>query len=705
MSSRSKKIVRAVTRILLGLVIILAGYLAVLTGVVVWAFEAKLKQWPIFVHTAPFALRVGDDIDASGFLERLKRNGYVQSNDLIPAAGEWMLAGSTLRVFLTSCPLPGQGIAGGPVQLTLDWKTVRSIKLLRSGDEVDRIVIEPELLDVLPADGYPRALCRRLPLDKVKPLLMDAVLQTEDPLFFSHAGVDMGSMVEAVKANFKARRYVQGASTITQQLIRMTLLEREKSLWRKINEILLALVADAIYDKKTILEAYLNRVYFGQWGAFPVNGIAEASRVFFGVDQAELDPAQCALLAAVIRAPNVLNPHRHPERALSRRNMVLGLLFKAGRISREEYDSATGQPPRMRRWEGSPVRAPAFLTAVKERIEKEMPPAEPASKPHDVITSLEPVIQEKAGAALKRGGKDGANAHLILADPETGVIEALVTPSGRGWTGDGGTLEVLSPLVTIPALTPAKQESAPYSLATPVFLPEDSARPVPFRGAFLSHREFLVGRIVDAVGAPKIHEALADFGVVSREGPGKSLVVEPISPMRMAQIYSVLATLGNAGALHPRVSILDAHAVRAAVERVRCSTSPTVLFLVNRLLKPSDAIAVKDGRPDVSDAVPSVFTASDSGGIWSVAYRSDALCLVRIPSADVKPKQLERLVAGILPAPYPRPAAHGSLPDGIVTRKICAESGLLATSLCPKVLNEPFIRGTQPTEWCPLRHR
>lgn len=689
--------------ILLGLIVILVGYLAVLTGLVVWAFEAKLKHWPVFVHAAPFTLRVGCDLEATGFLDRLKRSGYVQSNDLIPQPGEWMLTGSTLRVSFTSSPLLGQGIVSGPVDIALDWKTVRSIKLLRSRDEVNQLIVEPELLEVLPGEGYHRELCRPLPLDKIQPLLVDAVLQTEDPFFFSHNGVDMGSMIEALKANFKARRYVQGASTITQQLIRMTLLDREKSLWRKVNEIALAVLADGIYDKKTILEAYLNRVYFGQWGMFPVKGVAEASRVFFGMDQGDLDPAQCALLAAVIRAPNVINPFRHPERAVSRRNMVLGLLFKAGRISRENYDDALDRPARMRRWEGSPVRAPAFLGAVKERIEKEISHA--GSKPYDVITSLDPMIQEKANSALRRVLRDSSNAHLILADPATGVIEALITPSGRGWSGDGGSLEALSPLAIIPAFTPLRQNSAPYSLATPVFLTDDAARPVPFRTAFLTHREFLLKRIVDTVGATKIQEALAEFGVTSREGPRKGLAVEAIQPMHMARIYSILATLGNAGALHPGVKILESDSANTPVERIRCSVSPALLFLVNQLLKPTDAIALKDGRPDQSEAVPSVFTASDSSGIWSVAYRGDALCLVRTPVTDVKPKQIEDLISRILPPPLLQPVRPGPPPEGIVTRKVCAESGLLATSLCPKVINEPFIKGTQPKEWCALRHR
>jgi len=125
--------------------------------------------------------------------------------------------------------------------------------------------------------------------------------------------------MDAIKTNIKARRYVQGGSTISQQLIRMTILRPEKTLWRKINEVFLALAADAIYSKGTILQAYLNRIYLGHWGSLPVKGVEEASRNFFGKSLNELDPADCAFLAAAIRAPNVINPFKHPERAKGRR--------------------------------------------------------------------------------------------------------------------------------------------------------------------------------------------------------------------------------------------------------------------------------------------------------------------------------------------------------------------------------------------------
>ena len=345
-------------------------YLAIVVGIVVWMFEAKLNRWPIIVYSAPYAIQVGDEMGATRLIERLTRCGYVQSQSAIPDPGQWSQVGSGFNINLKYSSLKDHGIVNGPVSITLDWNKIKSIRLLRSQEDSQRIIIEPELLGVLSADGSGPELCRPVVLDKIPRPLIDAILVTEDSHFFSHQGIDLESIMDAIKTNIKARRYVQGGSTISQQLIRMTILRPEKTLWRKINEVFLALAADAIYSKNTILQAYLNRIYLGHWGALPVKGVEEASRNFFGKSLNELNPADCAFLAAAIRAPNVINPFKHPERAKGRRDTILGLLLKAGKISREQYDESINQPVKMLRNTTQPVRAVAFWELIKEELPK-----------------------------------------------------------------------------------------------------------------------------------------------------------------------------------------------------------------------------------------------------------------------------------------------------------------------------------------------
>lgn len=704
MPFKPKKLLRSLSRFLLGILVLVCAYLLVVTGIVVWTFEVKLQRWPLFVHTAPFVLRVGDDIDRVGLMERLKRLGYVKCPDLIPGPGQWTRSGSGLRIFLVHCALKGQGIVSGPVQISLDWKRVLSIKLLRSLEQVDRIVLAPELLDIIPGRGSSPALCRRLPLEEINSVLVDAIRLTEDARFFSHKGIDLVSIRHALKTNIKAGRYVRGGSTITQQLIRMVLLSPEKTLVRKFNEIFLAVAADAVYSKETILEAYLNRVYFGHWGTYPVKGVGEAARLFFGGNQAVLNSAQCALLAAVIKAPNIINPYRHPARARSRRNMILGLLLKAGKISREEYDYAKRLPVRMRRSGAPPVRAGAFVALVNDYLNGTGGGIYGGPEPQDVLTSLDPLDQRTATLTLGRLGRPGALAHLVLVNPETGMISAFIAPGSGKWSGEGWGLEPLLPLVVIPALTPDAKGRVKYTLASRVLFPGGTGPATTFRDAFYHRRPLLTEKLIAETGPTGITSIMKEFGVRSHLDKDQNIVVDPLTPMEMAQVYSMLATLGNAGEVRPGIKIVNGDSTLRPPKRRRVSVSPAVLFLVNYLLKPVESLTMSDGRPVRSGAVPSLFAASDKAGTWSAAYRRDMLLLVRMPGNRFKGTGIIRMMARHLPGADFRSQISSFTPESVVFRKTCVESGQRATSLCPSVISEPFLKGTKPVEWCPLRH-
>ena len=698
---KAKKIVFVVARVLQALFILCLAYLLVLIGIVVWTFEVKLQRWPTFIYAAPFSLQVGDNLSDVRFTERLVRLGYTRGPSLALDPGQWSESGSSLHLFLKHSPLVSQGIATGPVNITLDWNRVRSVSLMRSRENVNRIMLEPELLSIIPASGYSPELCRPMPLEKIPPMLVDAIVLTEDTRFFAHQGIDLFSIRQALKTNLKAGRYVQGGSTIPQQLIRMTILTPEKTMGRKVNEIMLALVANAIYSKKTILQAYLNRVYFGQWGPFPIQGVAEAAMHLFGKDVSELDAAECSLMAATIRAPGVINPHRHLERTQTRRNMVLGLLFKAGKISREHYEEAINSPVTMKKSGASPVKAASFLDLVRDGLPKL--PSAPAGTRQDVITSLDPLMQAQAELTLKRIGEAGTQTHLILANPVTGDLRAFIAPAPGRWSGKGGGPESFLPLLMIPALIPDKQDRARYTLTSQVFAPTQTGGAVTFRAAFHNERTLLTQRLI-AVERDKVLSVLKEFGISARPTGEQTLAVDPVSPMAMAQTYSLMATLGNASPLGPGIKILGESPADSPVDRKRVSVKPAVLFLINYLLQGLDTAEVKDGGPGKSWEEPALFTARDKEGLWKIAYRSDALLVVRIPGSRLDGSKIEELLDTLLPKTGASTEGLPVVPDGIVFRKICVQSGLRATSICPRVIREPFLRGTQPEDWCPQRH-
>jgi Transglycosylase len=698
---KAKRIGFVLVRALQGLSIFCLAYLLVLIGIVAWTFEVKLQRWPTFIYAAPFSLQVGDDVIDVRLMERLVRRGYVRSQSLAPEPGQWCQSGSSLHLFLKHSPLVSQGIATGPVNIGLDWNRVRSIRLMRSHENANRIVLEPELLTIIPAPGCRPELCRQMPLEKIPSMLVDAIILTEDSRFFFHQGIDLFSIGRALKTNLRAGRYVQGGSTIPQQLIRMTILTPQKTMGRKINEILLALVANAIYSKKTILEAYLNRVYLGQWGPFPIHGVAEAARHLFGKDVSELDAAECALIAATIRAPGVINPHRHLERTQTRRNMVLGLLFKAGKISREQYEEAINSPVTMKKPGAPPVKAASFLDLVKDGLPKLLPTL--SGTRQDVITSLDPLMQTAAESTLKRMGEVGILTHLILANPVTGELKAFISPGPGRWSGNGGSLDTFLPLLMIPALIPEKHDRAKYTLTSKIFASTQTGGALTFRAAFRNERTLLIQRLI-ASEEGQIFSVLKEFGVTARPRTEQILAVDPISPMAMAQVYSVMATLGNAATLGPGIKIAGESSTDSPTDRRRVSVKPAVLFLINYLMKGLDTAEVKEGGKGNSWEEPALFAARDKGGLWKIAYRSDALLLARMPGSRVGGPKIDRMLKKLLPKAGPSTEGLPVVPEGIVFRKICVQSGLRATSICPHVIREPFLRGTQPQEWCPQRH-
>ena len=702
MIKNKKKILAALTIFLKALMILICGYLLIIIVIVLWTFEVKLQRWPIFIYSAPFSLRIGDDINGVRLLERLGRLGHVGNDVVVQEPGQWTLSGSELSIFLKYSPLKGLGIVSGPVGISLDWNKIRSIHLVRAMEDVNQITFEPELINIIPARGCGPELCRPVSLENVPPLLKDAIILTEDTHFFSHSGIDLTSIHRAFKTNIKAGRYVQGGSTISQQLIRMTLLTPEKTLWRKVNEILLAVGAEAIYSKKTILQAYLNRVYLGHWGAFPIRGIAEASRHFFGKDLPELDPAECALLAATIRAPNVINPYRHPERAHSRRNMVLGLLFKAGEISRDAYEEASESTVKMRKPGWTPVRADAFVDLVKVHLHAERTSAGPSRQ--DVVTSLDPLIQTDADLELKKLGDAAVQSYLILLAPQSGEIKAFIVPNPQKWTGSGGNLETVLPFVIIPALVSEKHDQVRYTLTSDLFTGSQEGIPLTFRQAFQKERLLLLEKLCASLGTDKIVSVLKEFGINARLKDHREIIIGPITPMQMAQIYSMLATLGNAPSLGAGVKVLDGISKGKTLERKRVSVEPPILFLVNYLLKGLQPADEKDIGPDNTWSKLSTFKARDLEGSWNIAYRSDSLLLVRTPGHDIKEAKIMNMVSNLLPQAKAGSENNAQIPEGVFFRKICVQSGLLATSTCPQVIREPFLKGTQPLQWCPYRH-
>ncbi|HZB72984.1 MAG TPA: transglycosylase domain-containing protein, partial [Acidimicrobiales bacterium] len=270
--------------------------------------------------------------------------------------------------------------------------------------------------------------------------LVDAVVAIEDARFWSHEGVDLRALARAAVHNVEEGGVVEGGSTITQQYVKVALLDPSKTLSRKVEEAVLAIRLEQRYSKEEILELYLNTVYFGN-GAY---GVQAAANEYFGVEASALTLDQAATLAAIIRSPRAYDPRDHPRRAQRRRDLVLRRMVELGRLPQPEADVARATPLQLALPEaGDRYPAPQFVEQVKRLVLDDRRFGATRAERQELLftgglriaTTLDPGAQAAAEQAVAsvRPPAPGPDAALVAVEPGTGAVRALV--GGRDFFG------------------------------------------------------------------------------------------------------------------------------------------------------------------------------------------------------------------------------------------------------------------------------
>jgi penicillin-binding protein 2A len=274
-------------------------------------------------------------------------------------------------------------------------------------------------------------------IENIPTYVQDAVIAIEDRRFYEHNGIDIKGIVRAFWTNIVHRDIVQGGSTITQQLTKNAFLSSEKTFERKLEELFLAREIEKHYSKKEILEMYLNHIYFGS-GAW---GIQNAAYIYFGKDLKDVTLSEAALLAGIIKAPSALNPFKHFEKAIERRNVVLKTMYELQMITKEEYETATSEEIVLKENSGDPLKGnyPYYVDAViNEAINKYgLTQEELLTKGYKIYTALDQNIQKGLENVFENDANfpQGTDEQIvqsgaILVDPHTGGV--LATVGGRG---------------------------------------------------------------------------------------------------------------------------------------------------------------------------------------------------------------------------------------------------------------------------------
>ncbi|MBW2486235.1 MAG: PBP1A family penicillin-binding protein [Deltaproteobacteria bacterium] len=321
-------------------------------------------------------------------------------------------------------------LAGAFFALTHDLPQIRALEHFKP-DAVTRIYSADRVLlaELFVEKREP------VPLETIPRYLVAALVATEDRKFYKHSGVDLKGIARAIIKDIKAGEFVEGASTITQQLAKTLFLTPRKTLVRKLKEAILSFQLERRYTKDEILELYLNQVYFGS-GAY---GVESAAKIFFGKPVKDLNLAECALVAGMPKSPSRYSPLVNPELAIQRRNTVLRQMRDTGIISGAVYHQAKNEALGTDNRRSGPLQAPYFVEYIKSTLEDELGSTRLYKSGLSIYTTLNFQLQQAAEKAITDGladlaGRiqpdqtegDGPQAALICIDLTTGAILAMV---------------------------------------------------------------------------------------------------------------------------------------------------------------------------------------------------------------------------------------------------------------------------------------
>ena len=701
--------------------------------------DLNAVQWelPAQVYARPLELYPGQQLTPSQLKRELKALGYRFQNHRRTGYAQFSSNRATIyaRSFMFE-----EGVQPSAVcDVFFQQGRIREVRV--DGQQQDVFRLEPLLLGSLfPNHHEDRQLVQ---MTQVPKALSQALIATEDRDFYSHHGVSPKSIVRAMLANFQAGGVVQGASTLTQQLIKNLYLTRERTYSRKIQEAAMALIVDMRYSKDKILETYMNEVYLGQDGGRAVHGVMAASYFYFGVPIRELKLHQIALMVAVIKGPAYYNPKRHPERAETRRNLVLDMMVKEGYIeekvagwSKRQPLDVVAHPTR------SSNRFPAYLGLVHRHLKRDYSEEALSREGLRVFTSLDPQVQwdleQNAVEALdqlaNKNGAEGEHYQLatVISSVDNGEVVAMIGDKNVGYSGFNRALDAQRPIGSLakPAVfLTALQQPEQYTLTSVV---KDQAFKIqmangdewqPRNFDKKSHGEVLLyqalaksynqatARLGLEMGLENVVTTFRQFGFSQQVPmlPATMLGSLSLSPYEVTKMYQTLAADGFKAPLKVIRTVTDSKGEMLDhyplnVEQVFDQKS---VYLVNYAMQ----VAAREGTGRwLNTVIPSdqvVFgktgTSNQQRDSWFAGVKGDYLAVSWMGRDDNEPTKLTGStgalkVWGNVMRDMPVASTARVVPEGVNFVWIDENTGLLVDKDCSSARLLPFIEGSQPDE-------
>jgi penicillin-binding protein 1B len=682
------------------------------------------------------------------FEPKLNHVGYHEAKGAVTTPGEYRYEGGNLDIYLQSFEYPDMEFRGMPVRIEMEGDTIRKIRRLQDGIVLRAVRIEPELITSI----YNEVMEDRVPvpLDVVPKNVVNAIIAVEDRDFYHHEGISIRGILRALVTNVRSHRVRAGGSTLTQQLVKNLFLSQERTFSRKAREVLMAVMLEMRYSKSEILEAYLNEIYLGQNGSVQIVGVEEASQAYFGKRAASLSLPEAAMLAGMIRSPNVYSPFAHPDRAKVRRDLALTLMRDQKMITPEECQAAIASPLGTSRFPRMINSAPFFVDLVMKQLRETYQETQLKTEGLRIFTSLDTIMQRSAEKSLTNGiatlkknyphltrGPTPLEGVVLTIEPGTGYVKALVggtsyktSQFNRAFQARRQPGSLFKPFVYTAAMDPARKEGA----LTPATILDDDAISVrtgnqvwtpqnydgKFHGPVTVRRALAMSYNIPAVraaldaGVPNVIKMASSIGVTSRLEPYPSISLGSfeVTPLEIAYAYSVFANEGVKAEPATILAVVNRDGTlleKREVQMHRVAPASLCYVMDNILQDVLDYGTAASTRAlgFTRRFAGKTGTTSSYRDAWFIGYSPRILTLVWIGFDDGHSVRLSGSAACVpiwtshMARIAPMiPDVDFRRPSDVVERMIDPTTGGLATPYCPETRSEVFVAGTAPETFC-----
>jgi penicillin-binding protein 1B len=650
----------------------------------------RRMQGPIFANAAkiyalPKLVRTGDKLTVHEIAAQLRRAGYTEGG--ASALGTFKLVKSGIEIH------PGAESYHSAEGALIRVSEGRVEQIVSTEDKHDELVayeLEPQLVTAL-SNSEQRSKRRLVTFNEIPKVMVDAVLAIEDRRFFQHAGVNYYRLMEAALVDLRSGRHEQGGSTLTMQIARGFFLSPQKTIKRKLAEMLIAVELEQRFSKQQLFEMYANSVYMGQRGSFTIQGFGEASQAYFAKDIKNLTLPEAALLAGMIQRPNYLSPYKYPDRARDRRNLVLDSMADTGAITREQADKAKATPLKLAPPNVEASDAPYFVDLVKDVLAPKFPESEMNEHGYRIYTTLDPQLQEAAAEAVQTGVKlidakverlrtkrqrvgigrkakwettvqpgPAAQVALVAMDPHSGDVLALVGGRNYGFSqlnhavARRPTGSVFKPFVYAaavstgldgtPVLTPASvvdDSPTTFTYGDQIYEPrnykEEYHGPVSATYALSHSLNNATVKVAEMTGYDKVAALARAAGIKSvQPTPAIALGAYDATPLDIASAYTIFANSGVKISPLLVTSVRDARGEVIqdfAVEK-QPVLDPRVAYIMTSMMETVLNSGTAAGVRARGFSAPAAGKTGTSHDGWFAGYTSNLLCIVWVGFDD-----------------------------------------------------------------------